>query len=77
MMYYNRKTGALSSVPPWGAAFLVPKIRKARFPDWEEVDDGFVPKNKKVELSEPETSKADIELAEALIEIYSILEERK
>lgn len=77
MMYYNRKTGDLSSVPPWGAAFLLPKIRKARFPDWEEVDDGFVPKNKKVELSESETSKADIELAEALIEIYSILEERK
>ena len=77
MMYYNRKTGDLSSVPPWGAAFLLPKIRKARFPDWEEVDDGFVPKNKKVELSAPETSKADIELAEALIEIYSILEERK
>lgn len=77
MMYYNRKTGDLSSVPPWGDAFLLPKIRKARFPDWEEVDDGFVPKNKKVELSEPETSKADIELAEALIEIYSILEERK
>ena len=77
MMYYNRKTGDLSSVPPWGAAFLLPKIRKVRFPDWEEVDDGFVPKNKKVELSEPETSKADIELEEALIEIYSILEERK
>lgn len=77
MMYYNRKTGDLSSVPPWGAAFLLPKIRKARFPDWEEVEDGFVPKVRNIEVAEPETSKADIELAEALIEIYSILEERK
>lgn len=77
MMYYNRKTGDLSSVPPWGAAFLVPAARRARYAEWEEVSDDFIPEGRNVfKLEEAEVDDTDINLAEAIIEIYDILEER-
>ena len=77
MMYYNRKTQELSSTPPWGAAFLLESVKRARYLDWEEVSDDYLPDRQTVyEIEEASVNKAEIQLAEALIEIYDILEGR-
>ena len=77
MMYYNRKTQELSSTPPWGAAFLLESVKRARYPDWEEVSDDYLPERKKsYELEDVVVNTTEIQLAEALIEIYDILEGR-
>ena len=77
MMYYNRKTQELSSTPPWGAAFLLESVKRARYPDWEEVSDDYLPEHKECyELEEADVNPTEIQLAEALIEIYDILEGR-
>ena len=78
MMYYNKITKELSSIPPWGTAFLMEKIRRLRYPDWTEVADDFIPpKPVKVELVEAEVSRQELDVAAALVEIYGILEERE
>lgn len=75
MMYYNRKTQDLGSTPPWGAAFLLESVKRARYPDWEEVADDFIPEKKEsYELEVAVVNPTEIQLAEALIEIYDILE---
>ena len=77
MMYYNRKTQELSSTPPWGAAFLLESVKRARYPDWEEVSDDYIPERKEsYELEDVVVNTTEIQLAEALIEIYDILEGR-
>ena len=78
MMYYNKITRELSSIPPWGTAFLMEKIRRLRYPDWIEVADDFIPpESPRVELAETEVSGQELDVAAALIEIYDILEERE
>ena len=75
MMYYNRKTQELSSTPPWGAALLLESVKRARYPDWEEVSDDYLPDGQAdYESEEASVNKAEIQLAEALVEIYDILE---
>ena len=40
-MYFNSKTNVLTTVAPWGNTVYADRIKKKRFPDWEEVDDDF------------------------------------
>lgn len=43
MLWYNRQTGVVQSMPPWGSSFLHPVLQAELYPNWEEVSDGFVP----------------------------------
>ena len=71
-------TTTLSSIPPWGTAFLMEKIKRLRYPDWIETTDDFVPsESPKAELVETEVSGQELDVAAALVEIYDILEERE
>ena len=50
-------------------------VKRARYPDWEEVSDDYLPDKQTIfEIEEASVNKAEIQLAEALVEIYDILE---
>lgn len=56
MMYYNSKTGELTSEKPGGNHYYDPDTYKTMFADWQEKDDSFTPpanttKQKALELN--------------------------
>lgn len=42
-MWYNSKTNQLQSIPPWGSSWVHPDVQVETYPDWQQVDDNFVP----------------------------------
>lgn len=54
MLWYNRQTGVVQSMPPWGSSFLHPVLQAELYPNWEEVSDDFEPPvSKPVQEHEP------------------------
>lgn len=43
MLWYNRQTGVVQSMPPWGSSFMHPMLQVELYPNWEEVSDDFAP----------------------------------
>lgn len=43
MLWHNRQTGAVQSMPPWGGSFLHPNVQTDLYPNWEKVADDFIP----------------------------------
>lgn len=79
MMYYNKKTGELSSTPPWGTAFLLEQVKSVRYPEWSLVDDVFKPPEKKEtpKLAAAAVDDSLADLAAAVIDLYDKMEEGK
>lgn len=43
MQWYNSKTNELSTIPPWGNGWICFEEIKNRYPDWQQVNDDFIP----------------------------------
>ena len=42
-MYYNNTTNELQNKPPWTMDFISPELQQKLYPNWEEVEDNFIP----------------------------------
>lgn len=75
-MYYNRKTNEMSSTPPWGTSYISKKLKKAKYGDWQEVGDSFVPPTPEPTIEEKQkalTEKYEADKAEYLNQLMDAL----
>ena len=47
-MYYNSTTGQLTSSAPWGNHHISDSLKVENYPDWQIVDDSYIPPAKAV-----------------------------